>query len=191
MFKQFAVIAVLGILAGCCTKKSSNMASSNGQNGAAPISDQDRMFVHNAAIAGIGEVQAGQLAATRSNDPQVQQFGKRMVEDHTKANDALKQIAMQQGIEVPTELDADSQMEADQLQKMTGNDFDKLYIQDQVNDHNKVIDMFQTEAEQGQDPQLRDFAKNTLPTLQHHLQMAKSIQSSMMSGNKSSSGNGM
>jgi len=68
-------------------------------------SSSDAAFVKEAAIGGMSEVELGQLAVQKASDPRVKQFGQRMIDDHTKANDALKAAAAQEGIALPTSTD--------------------------------------------------------------------------------------
>ncbi len=169
-------------------------ASSNTNTSASgsTVSEQDRSFVHDAAIGGMSEVQASQLASRQSSNDSIRQFGQMMVTDHTKANDELKQIATGKGISVPDELDSKNQMMLDQLNKLSGSQFDQKYIPGEVSDHKDTIKLFKTEAEQGQDSDLKAFAAKTLPTLEHHLQMAedaaRNVRSDMSNNNAGNMG---
>src|SRR5581483_3513353 len=91
----------------------------------AKISAADRQFVHDAAIAGLGEVAKGKLAEQKAQDPQVRQFGERMVHDHSQANDRLKQIAKAKGIELPRSPGNTAQRDMNKLEKLSGDDFDR------------------------------------------------------------------
>jgi putative membrane protein len=98
-----------------------------------------------------------------------------MVTDHTKANDQLKEVAMKEGIQLPTKLSAQDEMTKQRLSKLSGEQFDKAYMSDMVKDHTKDVADFQRESTSGQDPAVKDFASETLPTLQSHLQEAQQI----------------
>ena len=121
----------------------------------------------------MGEVQLGQLAAQKAQSDEVKQFGQRMVSDHSKANDKLKQVATQKNINLPTEMDSSSKREYDKLQKLSGAQFDREYVKTMVSDHQKDIKEFQKEAKSGKDADVKAFADGTLPTLEDHLNMAK------------------
>jgi putative membrane protein len=153
----------------------SNDNSSNGK-----LSTADRQFVTKAAQGGMAEVELGQLATQKAQSAQVKQFGQRMVDDHTKANDQLKQVASQENITLPTGLDAKDQALKDRLEKLSGAQFDKVYMQHMVMDHKKDIAEFQKEANSGKDQQVKQFAQQTLPTLQQHLQMAQQDEQAVM-----------
>lgn len=158
-----------------------NDAQANGQMGAKA---DDKTFMKKAAEGGLAEVQLGQLAQQNGQSQAVKDFGQRMVTDHTKANDQLKQVASQKGVTLPTSPNAHDQAEYNKLQKMNGEAFDKAYSKMMVMDHKKDISEFKHEANSGSDPDVKNFASQTLPTLQEHLQMAEQ----MNGGAKSSSG---
>lgn len=137
--------------------------------------DMDREFVREAASGGMFEVQAGQLAEQRSTNPEVKQFAQKLVQDHTQANQQLTQIAKAKGIEVPQHLLPVHQAMLDALQKHQGSDFDKHFIYGNVADHVKDILEFRDASQELQDPQLKQFAQQTLPKLHEHLQMAQRL----------------
>ncbi len=126
-----------------------------------------------AAQGGLAEVQLGQLAAQKASNPDVKAFGQKMVDDHTKANDQLKDIASKNSIAVPTELSAKDKAEHERLSKLSGDAFDKAYMSHMVADHKKDVAEFKKEANSGKDDAVKNFAQQTLPTLQEHLKMAQ------------------
>jgi len=132
-------------------------------------------FAVKAAEGGMAEVALGKLALERAANPAVKEFGQRMVVDHTAANNELKAIAAKKNIQLPTDLDADQKSTVDKLSKLSGAEFDKKYMSDMVKDHEEDVEEFQTQAEKGNDPDIKAFAAKTLPTLQSHLQMAREV----------------
>ena len=164
-------------------------SSMSGQAAMGGVSTMDRKFMDKAAQGGMAEVELGQLAQQNGQSADVKSFGKRMVDDHSKANDQLKQLASQKGVSLPTGLDAKDQATKDKLSKLQGSAFDKAYMQDMVMDHKKDVAEFKHESMSAHDPDLKNWAGQTLPTLQSHLQEAQKIagsNGSMMS--KASSG---
>jgi len=139
----------------------------------------DHAFATKAAMGGLAEVQAGQMAQQMGASDQVKQFGSHMVEDHSKANDELKQIAQSKGLELPTQPDGKSLAKIESMKKMTPAKFDRAYIDDMVADHKKDISDFEKEVKSGKDPELKAFATKTLPTLRAHLKMAQTTQAAV------------
>ncbi len=145
--------------------------------GAPVAADQD--FATKAASGGMLEVQLGQLAASKGNNPAVREFGQRMVKDHSKANDELKSIAPQANVTLPTGLSRSEQVTYDRLSKLSGADFDMAYANDMVADHEHDVAEFKRESTSGQNETLKNFAAKTLPTMQSHLDQAREMLKSV------------
>lgn len=142
----------------------------------------DVRFAAKAAQGGMAEVQLGQLAAQKANSPDVKAFGQQMVDDHSKANDQLKSVAAKGNMTLPNTVDSKDEGLYKKLQGLSGPDFDKTYVKAMAKDHQEEVKEFQKEAEKGKDPQIKNFASQTLPILQQHLGKIQSIQSSMGNG---------
>jgi putative membrane protein len=157
----------------------------------AMLGSMDRKFVMEAAMGGMAEVELGRLAAERGSSDAVKQFGQRMVDDHSRANTQLMQLASGKGLTLPTALDAKHQALMTKMSALSGASFDRAYAKEMVKDHNKDVALFQREASRGTDTDLKGFAQTTLPTLQEHLSMARALSSSgngAMNGNSNRSG---
>jgi putative membrane protein len=141
-----------------------------------PRKVDDKKFVKESALGGLAEVEMGKLATQKASSDAVKQFGQRMVDDHSKANEQLKQAAAKSNIEVPASLDSKHQSRVDKLAKLSGPEFDKAYLKDQVKDHENDVDKFKDEAQNGSDPNVKQFAMATLPTLQEHLSAVKDLK---------------
>ena len=140
------------------------------------LSDQDKDFVMKAAAGGMAEVQMGQSAQEKAKNADVKAFGKRMVDDHGKANDELKTLATNKGLALPTELDQEHKDAAQHLSSLTGAAFDKSYMEHMVSDHEKDVKEFEKASKDAKDADIRNWAAKTLPTLQDHLKQAKDTQ---------------
>ncbi len=136
----------------------------------------DATFAMKAAQGGMAEVKLGQLAVQKAGNPEVKSFGQKMIDDHSKANDELKSAAAKDNMTLPTTLGAKDQALYNKLSSLSGADFDKAYMKAMVKDHEEDIKEFQKEASKGTNPGIRNFASTTLPTLQEHLQLAKSAE---------------
>ncbi|WP_306622033.1 DUF4142 domain-containing protein [Chryseobacterium ginsenosidimutans] len=138
-------------------------------NSADSLSSDDKKFADAAAMGGMMEVMMGKLAAGNANNAAVKALGEMMVKDHSKANDELKNWASKTGYTLPTGLDAEKQKRYDDLKAKKGAEFDKMYTDLMVSDHQKDIAEFKKEAAGGKEASLKSFASKTLPTLEHHL----------------------
>ena len=134
-------------------------------------------FLTKAAAGGMAEVKLGQLATEKASNPDVKAFGQQMVDDHGKANSELKDLASKKGVTLPSDIDAKHQATYDRLSKLSGAEFDRAYMQDMVADHREDVSEFRRESKNNSDSDVKAWAAKTLPTLEHHLQMAESTNS--------------
>ena len=152
-----------------------NSSATGEQAGMANLSSGDRDFLMDAAMGGLMEVELGRVAAQQGTSEAVKQFGQRMVDDHSKANQELMTLATSKGITLPTTLDDKHREHVTKLQAMSGADFDRAYSKMMLSDHNKDVSEFEKESSKGADADLKAFASKTLPTLKEHQQMAKTL----------------
>jgi putative membrane protein len=138
----------------------------------------DSSFFTNAAEGGMAEVDAGKLAQQKAGNPDLKDFGAMMVKDHSAANAKLQAIAASQNVKLPSSASVMQMASKKELQMMSGDSFDKAYIKDQVKAHEDTMELFKKEIATGKDPQARDFATATLPTVQAHLAKIKQIAAS-------------
>ncbi|MBP2230459.1 putative outer membrane protein [Azospirillum agricola] len=136
----------------------------------------DLQFAEKAAISDQFEIQTGQLAAEKAQKAEVKAVGQQMVADHGKTSAAMKTLAQAKGMTLPAKLDAEHQQKLDQLKGLSGGAFDSAYIKAQVEAHQTAVALFETQAKQGQDAGLKQFAQTNLPTLKQHLQHVQSLQ---------------
>lgn len=145
------------------------------------ISNQDRDFMMDAAQTGEAEVQASQLALQKATDPALKKFAQQMVDDHTRANAQLRQLALDKGVQLPVEPFPELRSRVEALRSASGKDFDREYAQAfGTQAHENAIRLFSTEARQGHDREVKKFAAEVLDTLQQHQQLAQGIQASAM-----------
>lgn len=156
---------------GPSSTKSHDAASAARSPAAGALSAPDRKFMQDAAIGGLEEVELGKLAQQKAASDDVKQFGQRMSDDHAKANDKLQSIASAKGVTLPTRLDKKAQADVDKLS--TSKHFDRDYMAMMVKDHEKDVGDFRKQSKSAKDPDLKEFASSTLPTLQEHLKLAE------------------
>lgn len=153
-----------------------NEQTSNTTNSENTKAETDKTFATKAAQGGMAEVKLGQLAEEKASNPAVKQFGRRMVQDHSKANNELQSAASKENLPLPNEMDKSDQATYDRLSKLSGEAFDKAYARDMVRDHSKDVAEFQKEAKNGHNEAIKNFAAQTLPTLQSHLDEARHME---------------
>ena len=137
----------------------------------AALSEKDKAFMMKAAKGGMEEVQMGDYARQHGQTNEVRNFGKRMVTEHTMANNELIQLAQGKGVTLPKQ--------KPKMEKFSETNFDKQYMADMVKDHQKDLAEFQSEARNGSDPDLKKWAAKTSTMVQLHLNSAREIQSKL------------
>lgn len=163
------------------------------------LTDADKAFITSAADGGMFEVRAGELASTKGDtmmldsmmtdsmmtdsmhmdSMNIRALGRMMITDHTKANNELKAIADGKGATVPTTLSAAKQLKIDSLSASSGMAFNETYINMMITSHQEAIDLFQKQADSGNDAELKSWAAGKLPTLKMHLQHVQNMQTKM------------
>lgn len=141
--------------------------------GVAPYTED---FVTEAAKGDMFEIASSKLALERS-DEATKTFAQQMIDDHTKTSSELKALVADHNIDVklPTEMTAVEQKMLTKLHGLQGSDFTKRYQADQVEAHKNAVDLFKRYANGGDQADVKAWAASTLPTLQHHLDMAKAL----------------
>ena len=132
-------------------------------------------FVKKAATANQFEIDSSKLALDKSQDDGVKTFAQQMVDDHTKAGDAMKDALASAKTKV-SPLDKASEAKIDKLQKLQGAAFDRQYIKIQTAAHKDAVRLFTDYSRTGGDPSLKKFAGDTLPTLKEHLGHVTKLQ---------------
>ncbi len=165
MKKLSTTLCCCAVAAGCCFAASS----------------ADSKFAMAAAHGGQAEVDLGKLASEKASDPAVKAFGQQMVEDHGKLNDKLMSVAQSENMTLPSDMDMKQKATYDKLKMLSGSSFDKAYVNDMLKDHEEDIKDFNKEANTGSDPKIKEFASESLPVLQGHLDKIKAIHAKMMS----------
>ncbi len=160
------------------TPGSQHDTSSTAPEAAADLSTRDKSFVQKAAQGGVAEVQMAQLAQQKAGSDDVKKFAQTMIDDHTPNNEQLAKLASSKGLEPPTEPDAMQQKSMTHLQGLSGAKFDKAYIKGQVKAHTAMLKLFKAEAKSSKDTDLKGFADQTVPTIEHHLSMAQDLEKS-------------
>ncbi len=133
--------------------------------------EPSRTFVCEAYRTGLLEVNMSRVATLRAISNEVRQFARRLASDHERANRKLKEIAWSRDIPVCEELDYRRATLLLALQRRAGDDFDREYLAMQVDQHRRLVRLFQQQSQLA-DEELRDYAGAKLPALEAHLRTA-------------------
>ncbi len=150
----------------------------------------DDAFAQKAEQGDMAEVKLGQLAEQKGTNPAVRDFGKRMVQDHSKNEKDLQNTASREDVALPSGIDKADQDTYDRLAKLNGEAFDRAYVRDMVKDHTKDVAEFQKEAKDGHDQAIKNYAEQTVPVLQTHLDLARKMDASITQSASNHTNNG-
>jgi putative membrane protein len=155
-------------------KKDPAKQDSMKKDGGSTLGSSDKKFIMETGQGGMMEVEIAKLAVDKASNAEVKQYAQRLVDDHTKANDELTQLAAQKGVTIPH--DEKAMMKGkDKLSKLSGADFDREFMSMMIKDHAKEVKEFEDVSAKAKDTDVKDWAAKTLPTLREHLQMARDI----------------
>jgi putative membrane protein len=157
-------LCILALVIGAMSLAEAARAETKPTGEGSSLSAKDKTFMKKAAKGGTMEVAMGKMAEQNAQSEDVKSFGKRMVTDHSKANDELKSIASKKGVQLPSK---------EHSRKWTS---DKAYMDMMVKDHEKDLAEFKEEASSGSDPDVKKFADDTAKMVQEHLDLAKETQ---------------
>ncbi len=161
--------------------------NSPGYPGASPMGTEtdstptfsDKAFVKKAVEQNATEVELSKLAQEKGSSDAVKEFGKRIVEDHTKIAPGLETAAAKVNVDVPTDLPRGGKKAKEKLAKLSGPEFDKAYAKLMLNDQKDSVESFTQEARLGKIPEVKDYAAKALPTIQEHRKMATDLESTV------------
>jgi putative membrane protein len=166
------------VIATCLLMAGPAMAQSLGEKtGIAPllgITPSTADFVLEVAQSDMFELASSKMAAEKTDGP-IKEFATQMIADHTKTTEQLTTEAKAQNLSLPTAMNSSTQSKIDRLSKLSGGDFAKEYMDDQISAHKDAVNLFQRYGKGGDNTQLKSWAVTTLPALQHHLDMAQNL----------------
>jgi putative membrane protein len=173
--RKFAIsVAAAALLAGAPVLAQS-VGEKTGVNSALDISPTTADFVKEAATSDMLEIEAAKIAEQKGNADE-KKFAAEMVADHTKTSSDLKGLVSSGAVtDIPATLDSSSQKKLDKLRDAKADDFAGVYDPMQVSAHKDAVSLFERYSKSGENAKLKDWAGKTLPTLQHHLEMAEAM----------------
>jgi putative membrane protein len=151
-------------------------AASAPAGAATTMSKADQKILMDMAMGNMAEIEAAKLAQTKSQNEQVKTFAQQMIDDHSKVQTEIQQLATSKGVTLPTELDKSHKAQADKLAAMSGDAFDKAYMkQAGVSDHKKMHGMLASAGKKAKDPDLKALIGRIAPAVDQHLKAAQQM----------------
>jgi putative membrane protein len=167
------------------TQNTNTGGTENGNTGggASALSSSDRKFMQEAAAGGMAEVEMARVAVERASSDAVRDYARKMIEDHTRVNEELMQLASAKGVTLPAAADAKHRAMLDKLNRLSGAEFDREYVRNAgVKSHEKMLKLVEGHSRKGRDADARAFATKMVPAVKMHLDMARQLQSGATGG---------
>jgi putative membrane protein len=179
-----ALLALTIGLIGCGSNKTPEQASTAPASNPTPpptpqLSSDDKDFLSTAAKDGYAEIQLAQLALQKAHSKGVKDLAQKILDDHQNANSELAKIATTKGVTLPDSTALTDKASEAKLKAYSGTHFDQAYVSHMVDNHKDAITLFQKEAANGSDPDVKQFASTTLTTLQEHLTSAQELENKL------------
>jgi len=174
----------VNLIIGVFTVAAIAMFASSGHAAVTKLSKADLKFASDATQINDFEIAMGRYAAANSANAEVKAFGSKMVDEHTGANEELQKVAVMDGFKLPKSISLSLRLNEARLKMLKGSAFDKAYLSEMVKGHTAAAKEFKKEVASGTSPDVKSFAKRTLPTVEHHLAMAKTELNALESGKK-------
>jgi putative membrane protein len=139
----------------------------------------DRKMLQDLAQGNMAEVDAGKMALEKSQNAEVKKFAQQMVDEHGSSLADVQALARAKNVTLPDGAGAMAKTKATALRALSGNLFDREYAKRSgVGDHESTVKLLQKIQKDGKDGDLKALAGKMLPTVEHHLEMAKQLAAS-------------
>jgi putative membrane protein len=149
------------------------------------MSNDDQAAMKQLASANLAEIDAGKMAASKAQSPDVKKFAQQMVQDHTKMLEDLKSLAKTKSVALPDKAPVKDMAQAKLLERKSGADFDKEFMEHMVKDHEKAAKDGENIAAKAQDPQFKSAVQQANGKIREHLQMAQRLAQGAAAGSSS------
>ena len=163
-FSFLLTISLVITLASCSKKDDNNSPNATDQN-----------FMTSAAFSNRDEIDLAQLALTKTTNDSVKMFAQMMIADHTFALIGLDSLSTKYNVALPNTIDSAHAVIKMNLMPLAGYSFDSAYIKGQVTDHANSLLLHQSEAGNGNNQDVKNFANSKIPVIQMHLSMAQAM----------------
>lgn len=168
---KFMHVAVLSALLGA------------GSAWADSLSKSDQKLMNDLAVANMAEIETGKMALHKTQSERVKSFAQQMVDDHTKGLEEVRKVAAARNFALPTELDAKHKALAAKLDKMSGENFDRSYMEQAgVKAHQEAHQLVSKAQSSAKDSEVKALASRLQPTIHQHLNNAEQLNAAIKGG---------
>lgn len=180
---KLMVLSLTVLAFGACNNPQDNPAKAaqevNEERTDTNKAEEDAETLVQVTTNGMMEIQSSQKAATMATLPSVKEFANMMVNDHTAMGAQVKAMASQKGYVLPTSLSEDNLEKLADMDKWEKKDWDKKYIEMQIDMHQSALKELENRAQRTKDPAVKAWAQEAHMKVQGHLDRAKQLEESI------------
>lgn len=141
------------------------------------------------------EIKMGNMARAKGTTPDVQNYGERLIKDHTAADQALMKVVSNMKLKLTSrpvattddekKFDQDGKALMKKLQASTGQNFDQAFLKGMANGHKAVISQMTIADHDLPQSDLKTFIADTLlPNLHQHYDIAMNLENRAVAQNR-------
>ena len=146
------------------------------------MDNNDASAMKQLAQSSLNEIAAGKSASSKAQSPDVKHFAEKMVTDHGKMLEDLKSLAKRKDVVLPQDASAKDMAQMKLIERKSGADFDREYIEHMVKHHERDLKDAEAIAAKAKDADFRDTVKNAIPTMRSHHELAQRLAKSAAAG---------
>lgn len=138
-------------------------------------------FLSNAIQDSLAEIRLCELALQKASNEDVKQLAQQIIDDHTYMEIDMERLAASKNIPVPTDLTPKDRSTIQQLSQLSGQEFDMQFMSHSMSDHEKDFRIFRHYADQEEDEEIREMAKNAAGVVSQHMKIAREVAGKLRS----------
>ena len=176
MRNAFAVLLASLVISGCGMLVLAKTERDAAGGSSAANASQDVQFLRDIAHANHAEIAIGRLAAQKAASAQVRKYAQQMADEHSKAQAQAVALAKERGLTLPGDPASQRQAAAKYLEQLSGEAFDRAYMEQAVKDHRNMVQLLERTAAEAQEKDIKAFAQNALSHARKHLEAAERLK---------------
>jgi len=149
------------------------------------MSNDDASAMKQVAQSSLNEIAAGKKGAEKAQSPDVKSFAQKMVDDHTKMFEDLRALAKTKGVALPQDANMKDLAQMKMIERKSGAEFDKDYMEHMVKDHEKDLKDLESLAAKVKDGEFKAALQKATPKIKEHLELAQRLSKSAAAGSSS------
>lgn len=138
------------------------------------LSDAEKDFARESQKSHMMEVDLARLAMEKSRNDEVRDYAEMLVDDHGAALERITEFMEERKVQHVGDK-SEAKKDVQMMSKLSGAAFDREFMQMMVENHTKAVEKFRNMSNTAQNAELKEYASDLLPKIEHHLEEAKKL----------------